>query len=77
MATGFYLTWYWWAAITERAGSDGLTSRVERWNASISDLINRAGAWTMLVVLAVPIVAAVAVVLGGRRRRARGSGVGS
>jgi len=68
MATGFYLTWYWWASISGRTGSDGLTSRVGGWSDSLLDLFNRAGVWTLLVVFAVPIVAAVAYVLISRQR---------
>ena len=68
MATGFYLTWYWWASISGRTGTDGLTSRVEGWQADVVDVLGRAGVWTLAVVFAVPVVAAIAVVALGRRR---------
>ena len=67
MATGLYLTWYWYSGINER-GRDGLTSRVEGWNDELENFFNRLGVWTLLVLFAVPIVAAVTYVLISRRR---------
>lgn len=68
MATGFYLAWYWYTDITERTGKDGLTSRVSGWQNSIHDIFTRLGVWTLLVVFAVPILAAIAYVTISRRR---------
>ena len=68
MATGFYLTWYWYADISERAGKDGLTSRVGNWQNSIHDLATRIGVWKLLVIFLVPVVAAIGYVTTSRRR---------
>ena len=68
MATGFYLTWYWYAAITERTGEDGLTARVEGWSDDVIDYVGRFDVWTLLLVFTVPVVAAVAYVLVTRKR---------
>ncbi|MEO6126022.1 MAG: cytochrome c biogenesis protein CcdA [Ilumatobacteraceae bacterium] len=68
MATGFYLTWYWYTGISNRTESDGLTSRVGGWSESLVDLFNRVGVWTLLVIFLVPVVAAIAFVTISRRR---------
>jgi hypothetical protein len=70
MATGFYLTWYWYASITDRVGNDGLTTRVERWNDQVHDFFSRLGVWTLVVLFAVPVGAAIAYVSITRTRRA-------
>ncbi len=66
MATGLYLTWYWYGGISER-GSDGLTTRVEGWQGEVQNFFNRLGVWTLLIVFAIPVVAAVAYLVIGRR----------
>ena len=68
MATGFYLTWYWYSSIADRTGTDGLTSRVEGWQFEIQNFLNRVGVWKLLVVFAIPVIVGVAYVLAGRRR---------
>ncbi len=67
MATGFYLTWYWYSGISER-GNDGLTTRVDRWNSDLHNVFNRLGVWTLLVILAVPVIVGVAFLIASRRR---------
>ena len=67
-ATGLYLTWYWWSAISGR-GSDGILGRVERWQTSIADFLQRTGSWTLALVLGTAITAASAVALRARGRR--------
>jgi cytochrome c-type biogenesis protein len=67
LATGAYLAWYWWAAITERPGSDGLVGRIERWQAEVANFLQRQGAWRLAVVLGA--VVAVGVVVATRRRQ--------
>ncbi len=67
MATGLYLMWYWYGGISER-GTDGLTSRVEGWQADLVNLFNRLGVWNLLLILSIPVVAAVAYVVFSRQR---------
>lgn len=66
-ATGAYLAWYWWGAITERTGSDGLVGRVERWQADVANFLQRQGAWRLALVLGA--VVAVGVAVAARRRQ--------
>jgi cytochrome c-type biogenesis protein len=65
-ATGAYLAWYWWAAITERSGTDGLVGRIERWQAEVANFLQRQGAWRLGLVMGA--VVAVGVVVATRRR---------
>lgn len=67
LVTGAYLAWYWWAAITERPGSDGLVGRIERWQAEVANFLQRQGAWRLALVLGA--VVAVGVVVATRRRQ--------
>lgn len=68
-ATGAYLAWYWWGAITERTGTDGLIGRVERWQADLANFLQRQGAWRLALVLGA--VVALGVVIAGRRHRSK------
>lgn len=67
LTTGAYLAWYWWAAITERPGSDGLVGRIERWQAEVANYLQRQGAWRLALILGA--VVAVGVVVATRRRQ--------
>lgn len=67
LATGAYLAWYWWAAITERPGNDGLVGRIEHWQAEVANFLQRQGAWRLALVLGT--VVAVGVVVATRRRQ--------
>ena len=67
--TGAYLAWYWWGAITERTGSDGLVGRVERWQAEVANFLQRQGAWRLALVLGA--IVTVGVVVASRRHRAK------
>jgi cytochrome c-type biogenesis protein len=67
LATGAYLAWYWWAAITERPGSDGLVGRIERWQAEVANFLQRQGAWRLALVLGA--VVALGVAVATRRRQ--------
>lgn len=58
--TGLYLTWYWWAAISESAGNS-VVRRVERWQSRVADQLQQAGAVTLAVLLGAVIVVGVAV----------------
>lgn len=66
--TGAYLTWYWWSAITERSGTDGIVGRVERWQAELANFLQRQGAVRLGLVLG--LVVAIGAVLALRRRPA-------
>lgn len=56
--TGFYLSWYWLGAITDR-GSDGVTSRVENWQTSVSQFLQDIGVFRLGVVFVVVIAGAM------------------
>jgi cytochrome c biogenesis protein CcdA len=73
LLTGFYLTWYWYAAIDER-DYGSFVSRVERWQSDVATFLQRQGAWKLAFVFGATIAAAVAVVLLGTRRRSEDSG---
>ena len=59
--TGLYLSWYWLGAITDR-GTDGVTSRVERWQTSVVQFLQDAGVYPLLIVFCVIIAAAAFVI---------------
>jgi cytochrome c biogenesis protein CcdA len=59
--TGLYLSWYWLGAITDR-GTDGVTSRVERWQTSVVQFLQDAGVYPLLIVFCVIIAAAGLVI---------------
>ena len=59
--TGLYLSWYWLGAITER-GTDGLTSRVERWQTKVVQFLQDAGVYPLLIVFCVVIATAGIVI---------------
>jgi cytochrome c biogenesis protein CcdA len=59
--TGLYLSWYWLGAITDR-GTDGVTSRVERWQTSVVQFLQDAGVYRLLIVFCV-IIATAGVVI--------------
>lgn len=65
IATGMYLTWYWYSSISERS-SDGLTSRVEVWRDRLQNALTRVGFLRLALVLAIPIVIGVAYLLATR-----------
>lgn len=77
IATGFYLAWYWWRAIDERTDADGLTSRVEGWQADVVDFIDRQPLWILIGVLGAIVLAGVAYALWGRQRSADGDDQGA
>ena len=55
--TGLYLSWYWLGAITDR-GTDGLTTRVERWQTKVVQFLQDAGVYPLLIVFCVIIATA-------------------
>jgi cytochrome c biogenesis protein CcdA len=59
--TGLYLSWYWLGAITDR-GTDGITSRVERWQTRVAQFLQDAGVYPLLIVFCVVIATAVIVI---------------
>jgi cytochrome c-type biogenesis protein len=59
--TGLYLSWYWLGAITDR-GTDGLTTRVERWQTKVVQFLQDAGVYPLLIVFCVIIATAGLVI---------------
>lgn len=59
--TGLYVSWYWLGAITDR-GSDGVTSRVERWQTKVVQFLQDAGVYPLLIVFGITITAAAVVI---------------
>ena len=59
--TGLYLSWYWLGAITDR-GTDGLTTRVERWQTKVVQFLQDAGVYPLLIVFCVMIATAGLVI---------------
>ena len=55
--TGLYLSWYWLGAITDR-GTDGITSRVERWQTKVVQFLQDAGVYPLLVIFCLVIATA-------------------
>ena len=68
-ATGLYLTWYWYGAITDRGG-DSITGRVEKWQSNVGSTLQDIGAWRLALVFGVVIGGAV---LLARRRGGTGA----
>jgi cytochrome c biogenesis protein CcdA len=70
MATGMYLTWYWYSAISDR-GSDGLTGRVEGWQGTVVNFLQRQGVWKLAIVLGLLVAGAIAYVVLTKRDEQR------
>jgi len=68
MATGFYLTWYWYTAIADRTEPDGLTDRVESWQGDVHAFLERQNVWTLGIVLGALVLAGIVFVVLGKRR---------
>lgn len=67
LASGLYLTWYWYAAITERGTSDDIIKGVGGWQTSLVERLSNIGSLRLLIVFAVIILVAISAA-----RRARG-----
>ena len=67
LATGVYLTWYWYIAITARTGSDPLLSTLGNWQTSIVSRIADIGAVPLLVIFVVVITAALVIMVQQRK----------
>ena len=65
--TGFYLVFYWYAAISETRSASFVT-RIERWQTRVASFLQQQGAFRLAVVLT--IVVAMAVVASRRKARA-------
>jgi hypothetical protein len=61
VATGFYLTWYWYSAITDR-GADGLISRIERWQTKVVEFLQEVGAYWLAAIFIVVIGIALFII---------------
>jgi len=68
LASGLYLTWYWYAAITERDTSDDIIKGVGGWQTSLVERLSNIGSWRLLIVFAVIILVAISA---ARRTRGR------
>jgi thiol:disulfide interchange protein len=67
LATGVYLTWYWYIAITARTGSDPLLSTLGNWQTSIVSRITDIGAVPLLVIFVVVITTALVIMMQQRK----------
>ena len=67
LATGVYLTWYWYIAITARTGSDPLLSTLGNWQTGIVSRITDIGAVPLLVIFVVVITAALVIMVQQRK----------
>ena len=65
--TGFYLVFYWYAAISETRSASFVT-RIERWQTRVASFLQQQGAFRLAVVLT--LVVAMAVVASRRKARA-------
>jgi len=68
LASGLYLTWYWYAAITERGTSDDIIKGVGGWQTSLVERLSNIGSLRLLIVFAVIILVAISA---ARRTRGR------
>lgn len=68
IATGAYLTWYWYSAITDRT-SDPLTAKVDDWQSRIVNLLQRQGVWKLTIVFGTAVAVGVVYVWVSRRGR--------
>ena len=67
LATGVYLTWYWYIAITARTGSDPLLSTLGNWQTGIVSRITDIGAVPLLVIFVVVITTALVIMMQQRK----------
>ncbi|MDP4642677.1 MAG: hypothetical protein NWS59_06340 [Ilumatobacteraceae bacterium] len=67
LATGVYLTWYWYIAITARTGSDPLLSTLGNWQTGIVSRIADIGAVPLLVIFVLVITTALVIVVQQRK----------
>lgn len=68
LASGLYLTWYWYAAITERGTSDDIIKGVGGWQTSLVERLSNIGSLRLLIVFAVIILVAISAARRSRRR---------
>jgi len=67
VVTGIYLSWYWYAAITERSNPGSLVTVVGRWQSKLAEWISDVGSLRMLAVFVA--VLAFSMLIVARRRR--------
>jgi cytochrome c biogenesis protein CcdA len=68
LLTGVYLAWYWYVAITERDSLGNVGGNIERWQSTVANFLQRQGAWTLLVIFGLVVVAVGAGSLITRQR---------
>lgn len=61
IATGMYLAWYWYSGISQR-GADGLTTRVEGWQGSVQNFLQRQGVWKLGLIFGALVAVAIVYV---------------
>ena len=71
IGTGAYLTWYWYSAISERTGTDSVTSRIEGWQTDVADFLDRQGAGKLALVFGLIVLAAIGAMVFAKRRGVR------
>lgn len=68
LLTGVYLAWYWYVAITERNSLGNVGGNIERWQSTVANFLQRQGAWRLLAIFGLVIMA---VGLGSAVKRRR------
>ena len=66
LLTGVYLSWYWYAAISER-NYGSVVSRMERWQSNVATFLQRQGAWKLALVFGAVIGIAAWLIWGATR----------
>lgn len=57
LLTGVYLAWYWYVAITERNSLGNVGGNIERWQSAVANFLQRLGAWKLLAMFGLVVVA--------------------
>ena len=66
--TGLYLTWYWYAAITE-AGTNPVTGKIEGWQSQLVTFMQHQGVWKLALALGSAVAIGLSVIAISHRRR--------
>mgnify|MGYP006271772907 CR=1 FL=1 len=74
LLTGVYLSWYWYAAISER-NYGSVVSRMERWQSNVATFLQRQGAWKLALVFGAVIGIAALLIRGTSREGKKATNV--
>lgn len=74
LVTGFYLSWYWYAAISER-NYGSIVGRMESWQSNVATFLQRQGAWKLALVFGVVIATAIVLIRKASQNSDRASNV--